>query len=350
MMKFSKTEAEKVKKMLLQWEAEGKLSHDKVVELLDSEAFSRSEEPTFDWKNLSFLAFFFAVLCIIMATTLLIADDWLERFINTLFDVHDGIKSLLFFILSGFLYFLATKRRARFPKKVFSNEALFLFGSISVAFGITYLGFALGMADGYFPVLILLAACIFGTVGLLLASGINWYLAIAALALWFGTETAYWSSGDDLFIGMNYPMRYVLFGILLLGLSKLFQHFRWPEKFVISTYFVGLIALFFSFWLLSIFGNYADLSAWSEVAQHTFIFWAIVLAVFAVGAIWYGLRQHDRMTRDVGILFLLLNIYTRYFEYFWDSLHKVLFFIILAISFWLIGRKAEHLWNTADKG
>lgn len=348
-MKLNKTETDKIKRLLLHWESEGRLSHEKIAELLNSLELSESQHNSFDWKNLSFLAFFFAVICIILATTLLISDDWLEKLINAVFDVHDGFKSLLFFGLSGLLYFLAKKRRQVYPKKVFSNEALFMFGSICVAFGITYLGFSLGMSEGYFPVLILLASIIYGLVGLLLASGINWYLAISALALWFGTATTYWSGGDDLFIGMNYPMRYVLFGILLLGLSKVFERFKWPDKFVVSTYFIGLVALFFSFWLLSIFGNYVDLNAWSEVAQHKFILWAIALALISLGAIAYGLKYNERISRDVGIAFLLLNIYTRYFEYFWDSLHKVVFFTILAISFWLIGRKAENIWNLADK-
>ncbi|WPP50668.1 hypothetical protein [Catalinimonas niigatensis] len=347
-MKFNKTETAKVKKLLLQWESEGKLSHDKVMELLNNVELSENKS-TFDWRNLSLLAFFFAVMCIIMATALMISDDWLERLINTVFDVHDSLKSLFFFILAGTLYFLAKKRREAYPKKVFSNESLFLFGSVCVAFGITYLGFTLGMSDGYFPILILLASLIFGSVGLFWDTTVNWYLAIVALALWFGTATSYWSGSDDLFIGMNYPMRYVLFGLMLIGLSKVFQRFKWPSRFVSSTYFVGLVALFFSFWLLSVFGNYVDLGAWSEVSQYKFIIWAVVLAIISLIAIWYGLRFNEKVTRDVGIVFLLLNLYTRYFEYFWDSLHKVLFFIILAISFWLIGRKAENIWNLADK-
>jgi len=33
------------------------------------------------------------------------------------------------------------------------------------------------------------------------------------------------------------------------------------------------------------------------------------------------------------------------FEYFWDATHKAIFFSILAVSFWLIGSKAEKIWN-----
>lgn len=348
-MNLSAAEKEKFKKLLQRWNDEGRLSPDKTDELINSEVFSETSSGSFDWKNLSFLAFFFAVMCIMLATTLMITDDWLEKIVNLVFDVHDGIKSLLFFILSAILYYLAVKRREAYPQKVFSNESLFMFGAIMAAFAITYIGFSLGMYDGYYPVLILLAALIYGFVGVYLKSSINWYLAIAAFGLWFGTATTYWSGGDEFFIGMNYPMRYIFFGIILLGLYLLFKFLHWPEQFLKSTYMVGLISLFSSLWLLSIFGNYVDLSAWSEVSQLKFIFWAILMAILALAAIVYGLKFDKKMTRDIGIVFLLLDIYTRYFEYFWDSLHKVIFFTILAVSFWLIGRQAEKIWNLADK-
>jgi len=41
----------------------------------------------------------------------------------------------------------------------------------------------------------------------------------------------------------------------------------------------------------------------------------------------------------------LINLYSRYFEYLWDITDKTIFFSILALSFWMIGRKAEKIWN-----
>jgi hypothetical protein len=35
----------------------------------------------------------------------------------------------------------------------------------------------------------------------------------------------------------------------------------------------------------------------------------------------------------------------RFFEYFWDTLHKAIFFAALALSFWLLGTKAEKIWH-----
>ncbi|WKN30914.1 hypothetical protein PZB74_18325 [Porifericola rhodea] len=348
-MQLNNSEKEKFKKLLYQWQEDGLLSSDKVNDLkLNIDQLHQKSSP-FDWKNLSFLAFFFAVVCIILATSLMITGDWLEKIVNAIFDVPDILKSLFFFIVAGGLSYLAKKRRERHPKKVFSNESLFMFGAISVAFGITYLGFSLDMTNGYYPVLILTASVIYGAAGIYLNSAINWYLSMAAFTLWFGSETTYWAKDNDLFIGMNYPMRYVLFGLLLLLLSKIMNRLEWEQKFVNSAYVLGLLSLFMALWLLSIFGNYADLIAWREVSQFNFILWALVLALASAIAIYYGLKHEDKISRDIGILFLLLNIYTRYFEYLWDSMHKVLFFSILAVSFWLIGRKAESVWNLADK-
>jgi len=67
--------------------------------------------------------------------------------------------------------------------------------------------------------------------------------------------------------------------------------------------------------------------------------------VVAGGFLLYGLKNRDMIAREFGITFLLIFIYTKYFEYFWDQTNKTLFFAILGFSFWLIGRRAEKIWN-----
>ena len=70
-----------------------------------------------------------------------------------------------------------------------------------------------------------------------------------------------------------------------------------------------------------------------------------MVGLVAVAAIWHGLRHDDGASRGFGLVFLFINLYTKYFEYFWDASHKAIFFFLLAVSFWLIGSKAEALWN-----
>ena len=44
-----------------------------------------------------------------------------------------------------------------------------------------------------------------------------------------------------------------------------------------------------------------------------------------------------------------LNLYTRFFDWFWDSLNTGLFFIIVGLSLWGLGAHAERLWNLGKK-
>ena len=62
-------------------------------------------------------------------------------------------------------------------------------------------------------------------------------------------------------------------------------------------------------------------------------------------AIWYGLTFDDHVSIGFGITFLFLNLYTRFFEHFWDSLHKAVFFALLGVSFWFLGSRAERIWT-----
>ncbi|MDA5153756.1 DUF2157 domain-containing protein, partial [Klebsiella pneumoniae] len=43
-----------------------------------------------------------------------------------------------------------------------------------------------------------------------------------------------------------------------------------------------------------------------------------------------------------------INLYTRFFEFFWNGMHKVLIFLILAVSLAVIGRYAERIWHAGE--
>jgi hypothetical protein len=64
----------------------------------------------------------------------------------------------------------------------------------------------------------------------------------------------------------------------------------------------------------------------------------VFFAIVAGAALLWGIRADDAILRDLGLISLLLNGYTRYFEYFWDAMNKGIFFLVLAVSFFIIGR------------
>jgi len=210
---------------------------------------------------------------------------------------------------------------------------------------IAYLGKALDNGSNHFSLLILLSVIVYLALAYLFKSRLIWAFALLALGAWFGTETGYLSKWNWYFLGLNYPLRFVCFGAMLSLASLLLRKKQQLAYFFDITYFAGLLYLFTSLLLLSVFGNYGTLEEWYPVSQFSLFYWGIISAIVCVLAIAIGLKKDDAMLREFGIIFLFINLYTRYFEYFWDSWHKAVFFTVLGISFVLIGRKAEKIWN-----
>ena len=218
-------------------------------------------------------------------------------------------------------------------------------GVLFTAGSIAYFGKAIDTGSGHFSLLFLLSTAIYGALALWFPSKLVWIFAILSLGSWFGTETGYVSGWGAYFLGMNYPLRFVLFGGILVAASFFLKTQPKFTDFYKSTYIMGLLYLFIALWILSIFGNYGDMTSWYNVKQIELFHWGLLFGLVAVGAIIYGLKQDDYTSRSFGITFLFINLYTKYFEYFWESTHKAVFFLIMAVSFWFIGRKAESIWN-----
>jgi hypothetical protein len=144
---------------------------------------------------------------------------------------------------------------------------------------------------------------------------------------------------------MNYPLRFVLFGIVLTASSVAFNRWKFRKEFLRPTRAVGLLNLFIALWIMSIFGNYGDMHEWEKVKQIELFHWALIFGLAGIASIYHGIKEDDGMTRGFGITFLFINLYTRFFEYFWNNTHKAIFFAILAVSFWYLGSRAEKIWN-----
>ena len=84
-------------------------------------------------------------------------------------------------------------------------------------------------------------------------------------------------------------------------------------------------------------------------ARHMELFTGLSFRSGGCAAIWLGVKDDDAMLRGYGLVFLGLNLCTRFFEWFWDSLNKGLFFIIVGLSLWALGAHAERLWNLGKK-
>ena len=191
-------------------------------------------------------------------------------------------------------------------------------------------------ADTTYTIFLALAFTVLSVLGILLRSFALYTGAVIAIIVWYGIFSAGQGS-DNLFLGMNYPLRYTVFGACILLLSLL-QRWVKPGYFTGDiNYFTGLILFFTGLWALSVFGNYNTLAQWHIVRQIHVLAYAILFAAAAATSFIAGIRYRDPLARDMGVLFLLINLYTRYFEYFWDSMNKGIFFLVLAITCGFLG-------------
>ena len=233
--------------------------------------------------------------------------------------------------------------------KVYSNEAILTLGVASTAIAIYQLGKVLKLQFEQFRHLSFYACLIYGLIGYYFKSTLIWIFALISLGIWYGAETGYLSGWGSYYLGMNYSLRFVLFGSVLTAAAIGVEQQSWARELQRSTLTMGLLYLFIALWILSIFGDYDSMYAWNQAKPIELFHWSILFAAVAIGAIIHGLRCDNDLTKGFGITFLFINLYTRFFEYFWTPMHKAVFFAVLATSFWYIGTRAEKIWHFGQR-
>ena len=345
MATYTRKQSKIINKALDDWQTRGLLSADLSKTLRENMTVS-----TMDWGRLAKYAFWAAVASILISVTSALADSVLMDMLKTLFSwfwrFSDLGKSLCFAFIAASFYGWGLIRRQAAPQKLYSNGAVLFLGVLATAAAIGFLGKAYDTGSGHFSLLFALAAAIYCALGLWFPSGLVYVFGLLSLGAWFGGETGYMSGYGAYFLGMSWPLRFVLFGTGLTALSYVVS--QWPPRASFSrpTLAMGLLYSFIALWIMSIFGNYTSYDSWwSGRDKLSLLPWALLFGVAACASIWHGLRFDDGMTRGFGITFLGINLYTRFFEYFWNGLHKTVFFAILAASLWFIGSHAERIWN-----
>ena len=339
-MKVSKRQGKFLQKAITRWQEEGTLNAEEAGKLSNSISIQ-----SFDWKKMAKYSFWIAIVCALISVSAAVADDYIIHFIENLFSSSNVALCVAMQIIAGVFYFLGLRGRVKRPEKEFSNEAFIFIGVLFTAGAIAYFGRAVDRGSGHYSLLFLLATIIYGSMALWFPSKMVWVFAILSLGAWFGTETGYVSGWGAYYLGMNYPLRFVFFGALLVVIGFGFKYIPRLSGFYKSSLKLGLLYLFIALWIMSIFGNYGDMDKWYAVKQPELFGWSLLFGAVAVTAIVFGVKTDDPITRGFGITFLFINLYTRYFEYCWNGVHKALFFFILAMSFWLVGSRAERIWN-----
>lgn len=339
-MKLNKKNAVVVRKALSGWVDEGTLTAEQQQHLLQN-----MQVQPFDWRRLARYAFLAALASIVISITSLFTDSWLLLQLSELFRFDAPVRMAIAAVLAVLVYSWALRRRLRYPDKRYSNEAILFIAILLTACALWQLGVWLDNGSGRVSVLLMLAAVLYGVIGWFSRSGLVWWFALLSLGNAFGAETGYLSGWGAYWLGMSYPIRFIVFGIVLIAAALLLKPLLAQRSLERVSLAMGLLYLFIALWILSIFGNYGDLNSWYSVHQTELLHWSLLFGIAAAAAIWLGLKHDDGMLRGFGLTFLGINLYTRFFEFFWDSMPKAIFFILFGISLWALGHYAETIWR-----
>ena len=295
----------------------------------------------FDWRLLARLSFIVAIICSVTAIGAVLADEALMRLVNAIFDAPHYTKLAVLALISTGILIFGHQQQTLHPQRVYGNEAILFLGVLGIAGAVYQLGMTFDTGSGYFAPLLLLSFVIYGILGWVLKSNLIWLFALFSIGGWFGAETGYKSGWGAYYLGMNFPLRFVLFGGVLTAIALGVQNIKAFNHFRRSTLVTGLLYLFVALWILSIWGNS---SHWYDRSHPELFLWSLLFGAVAIAAILHGLRFENGITRGFGVVFLFINLYTKFYEHFWDGMYKAAFFAVLAVSFWVIGHYAEKIW------
>lgn len=340
-MRLNNKDAALLDRVIEAWEEQELLDAAKAKQL---RASYQSDEG--DYKTLTFYAFFAAISCALLAFGALVLDEkWIER-MRSYFSFSEFTIGVLFAGLCVFLVWYIRKRKQKYLNAVWANESLSILLALSTCIAVTYFGKALSRDSSGYYWLILGTGALFAIEAFLVRSRLLWACMIAAIAGWWASFT--YEQSDPFFWGMNMPVRLLLLSLFLLGVHYLICRRSWLQQFLSVNYFAVWIMFFTTAWGVSVFGNF-DLDGWFAMRQSRVLGWAIGYTLILAGLLFYAIKAKDKSLRDMVLLFLILNLYTRYFEYLWDVTNKGIFFAIMALSFWLIGKKLEQVRKRLDK-
>lgn len=333
-MELDKEQYEVVHRALTEWEQAGKLQPDKAAELRADLSIRRN-----DRQQLAQYFFFIALSCTLLAfAAIFLSEKLLER-IKAYFAWSDFAVAGITAVLSILWFWYIGRRRS--GTKSSAYEIYMALGGLSVLTCLVYVCKAIHADATYYTTFLFLATLSLLSLGAVMRSPVLWLGGLLAVTGWFGAATAAYEN-NYLFFGMNYAVRYVLFGIVLLAASL---GLRSSGKLLFSrqiTYVIALSVFFVALWAVTVFGNFSSLERWQRAHQSQIIVYSVFMAAASGLALYLGIRYRDSTARDFGVIFLLVNLYTRYFEYFWDTMNKGLFFLVLAITFGLLGRWLER--------
>jgi hypothetical protein len=336
-VKLSKKQYVLVERLLENWVQRGLLSSDQ-KQLLSSDIGRKAVNWHRVAQNMLGLAVFFMVVAFFQ----LVADEWVLRLLENFVALSDGF----FMVLLGFLtvtFILVAwfvHKSAKVSSRIF-EEALLLMSGLSFGGMLYYAHVIFEWQQGTQIMQLFMGAVMLLCLGYCFRSSLLWLLGWGLFFFWVGLQTAYADDWNSVFWGMNLAVRYLVFSAVFILVLQGLKELGCLRRFFSLTLQLGLLLMWFSFWMCALFGNYASWEAWESASSLQLLPWGMAMAALAFYFWWAGRRKKRQDWVWMGSLAFFADACTQYFLFLWEPLPPVLFFFILAVLFFVIGRKAE---------
>jgi len=235
---------------------------------------------------------------------------------TTIFEFTLENLAIALSLLIAICFFSAFKLGAR--GLVMARRAMELLGALTII-GLTFtIGIIFSSGSGNWPALLLIDLAILLPLAYLLRNVLILVLNVIVFFTWFGGVTGYISGWGAYFFGMNYPMRFLVAGLLMAGMSVIHRQAEQDRLQSYDGFFKVWLSggIFFSemaLWLMSLFGNYGSIfDYYLDTAGELFFFNALWVGFNAV-LLWVGSRFRLRMLRGYAMTFIIIQAYTLYF-------------------------------------
>lgn len=183
--------------------------------------------------------------------------------------------------------------------------------------GLTFL-LAIDFASGSknWPALLGVQTLMLTALAYLLCNRLVLIHAAVCFFVFFGGETGYWSGWGAYWLSMDYPVRFVAVGVGFLGVA--WVHARTLrgaiQSFARVYAHLGLLVIHLALWFLALFGYFEKEIRWDGTERQRVVFSAL-WAVVSIACVWLGARLGQRILRAYGLTFLIIDVYTFYFQF-----------------------------------
>jgi uncharacterized membrane protein len=172
---------------------------------------------------------------------------------------------------------------------------------------LAWAGFALMLAYAYELKLLLIA-------GMICFSA---FLS-ASMGTWRGL---YWLSFGER------PEHFIPAGLILFFLPAYFPHRRYPA-FPVYYRLFGLLTILLTILILSHYGAGSYLRLPSKDIETMYQLGGFLVSGLAV---WTGIHWRWRGVTNLGVTFFVIQLYTKFFDWWWDWMPKYLFFLTIGL-------------------